>query len=280
MESEIDLKNRIKNYCYDAGADIIGFAPVERWDQFNEVPVDFRPKGLWEPAKTVIVLGVSMPLPIVETTPSILHKESYDTANKVLDTLGFNLVRYLNRLGNPAYFFCRDGFGSLRILKDRPNVTFNHIMAAKYAGLGTVGVSNCLLTPEFGSRVRFVSVFTSTDLEGDPLLEKEQCIKCGTCAKCCPVNAITMTEEKYKGDFDQPACLERHIELTRDKAYPCGICTKVCPVGKDRLLYKQKGILKKYIEEEQALTDNPNDPRYKTWTVVRRYGSWNQDNPR
>ena len=280
MAANIELKDRVKQFCQDAGADIIGFASVERWNEADEVPLDFRPQALWEPARTVIVLGVGMPLPIVETTPSILHKETYDTANHVLDAMAYNLVRFLNRLGNAAYFFSRDCYGSLRLLKDRPSAAFGHIMAAKYAGLGTIGLSNCLLTPEFGPRVRLVSVFTSAVIEPDPMIEKDLCIKCEACAKCCPVDAITLREDQFKGDFDLIACIDRHIDLTKDKAYPCGICTKVCPIGKDRRLYKQKGIVKKYLHEEEALAANPDDPNYKSWTHVRKYGSWNKDYPR
>jgi epoxyqueuosine reductase len=221
-----------------------------------------------------------MPLPIVETTPSILHKEAYDTANRTLDSLAFNLVRYLNRLGHSSYFFTRDGFGSLRIIKDRPQAAFGHVMAAYYAGLGTMGLLNCLLTPEFGPRARFVSVFTSAVLAPDSIMAKDLCTKCEACAKCCPVNALQRREDSFRGDYDVQACLQRHIELTHDKAYPCGICTKVCPIGKDRILYKQKGIVKKYLQEADALELDPENPQYRTWTHVRKYGSWTKDYPR
>lgn len=46
------------------------------------------------------------------------------------------------------------------------------------------------------------------------------------------------------------------------------------------LLYEQKGITKKYLQETDALTANPDDPAYKTWTQVRKYGGWNKDYPR
>ena len=277
MVPNTGLKNRIIQFCRDAGADLIGFASVERWDEANEVPPQFRPQSLWEPARTIIVMGVGMPLPIIETTPSILHKETYTTSNSVLDAMAFNLVRYLIRMGSAAYFFTRDGYSSLRIFRYKPTAAFSHKMAAKYAGLGTVGLSNCLLTPEFGSRVRFVSVFISEPLEPDPVIEKDVCIKCGACAKCCPVDAITISEDGSKSDFHMALCLERHIELVNEKTYPCGICTKACPVGKDRLVYKQKGIMKKYLDEKEALAAFPDDPRYKSWNHVRKYGSWNKD---
>ena len=64
-----ELRNKIRQFCLDAGADLIGFAPVERWNEINECPVEFRPQSLWEPARTVIVLGVAMPLPIDATNP-------------------------------------------------------------------------------------------------------------------------------------------------------------------------------------------------------------------
>jgi len=249
LETDTALKLQIMKFAEDAGADIIGFAPVERWDEYDEVPPDFRPRALWQPARTVIVMGVSMPLPIVETTPSFLHKETYVAANRVLDDLAFNMVRFLNRQGQAAYFFTRDGFASLRLLKDRPQAAFSHVMAAKYAGLGTIGLSHCLLTPEYGPRVRIVSVFTAAVLEPDPVIEKDLCTKCEACAKCCPVNALSLREDQVIGDYDVMACVDRHMELNVDKVSPCGTCTKVCPIGKDRLLYKQQGIMKKYLQE-------------------------------
>jgi epoxyqueuosine reductase len=267
-----ELKDHIIDFCKDRGADLVGFAPVERWDDAGEVPPDFRPTTLWPPARTVIVIGLEMPLPIVETTPSVLHKELYRTANRKLDDLAYDLTRHLNRMGHASFFFGRDVYASLKALRDAPMAAFSHVMAAKYAGLGTIGVSHCLLTPEFGPRVRFVSVFTTAVLPPDPLLEKELCIKCEYCCLCCPKNALKMREDRIVGDYDKMSCLEMAENLTRRGCYPCGICIKVCPIGKDRMLYKKKGIQKKYLKEFKALNINPDDPEYKSWTHVRKYG--------
>ncbi len=269
-----ELKSRIIAFCQDHGADLVGFAPVERWDEIGEVPAAFRPRALWSPARTVIVLGMSMPLPIVETTPSILHKELYDTCNHELDALAFNLVRFLNRLGCAAYFFTRDGFGSVKILKKRMAAAFGHVAAARYAGLGTIGLSHNLLTPEFGPRVRFVSVFSSIELPPDEMMEKDLCIQCLACSKCCPKQALIPIEGQALAEYDKMACADMAHELTRRRCYPCGICTKVCPIGRDRLLYRQKGYAKKYLQEAEALAANPDDPAYHSWSHVRKYGSW------
>ena len=268
-----ELSNNIKKYCGEAGADLVGFAPVERWDTDGVVPVDFRPQRLWEPARTVIVMGMGMPLPIVETTPSVLHMELYNTVNRRLDTLAYDTVRHLNRLGQAATFFSRDGYNSLKALRRWPGAAFGHVMAAKYAGLGTIGLSHCLLTPEYGPRVRFVSVFTEAVLPMASLPEKELCIKCGACARCCPKDALRVREDRLIGDYDKTACLEMAEELTKRRSYPCGICTKVCPVGADRKLYRQKGIVKKYLREREALAADPDHPDYRSWQHVRRYGA-------
>jgi len=266
------LKDRIMRFCRDRGVDLVGFAPVERWDDAGEVPPDFRPTAIWPMARTVIVMGLEMPLPVVETTPSVVHMEMYKTANTELDQLAYDLTRFLNRLGHASFFFPRDGFGSMRALREKNCAAFSQVMAAKYAGLGTIGVSHCLLTPEFGPRVRFVSIFTAAEIPPDPMLKKELCIKCEACAKCCPKKAIRMRPDRIIGDYDDQACLGMAEELVARRCFPCGICTKVCPIGKDRARYQQQGAMKKYLGEAEALAANPDDPEYKSWTHLRKYG--------
>ncbi|MEN6621433.1 MAG: 4Fe-4S binding protein [Smithella sp.] len=266
------LKDKIIQFCKENGADIVGFAPEERWEEANEVPPEFRPRAIFPEARTVIVIGVSMPLPVVETTPSALHKEVYDTTNRQLDNLVVKLTRYLNRMGHASFPFTRDTYTSMRALKEKNMAAFGHVPAAKYAGLGTIGMSHCLLTPEFGPRIRFASVLTAAKIPGDPLQPHELCIKCELCASLCPKKAIHPLKDCVVGNYDKKACLEMHEELVARRSNPCGICTKVCPIGKDRLLYKSKGNRKKYIEEKDILAANPDSPEYQSWTHIRKYG--------
>lgn len=273
------MKQEIINFCRGLGADLVGFASTRRWEEHRHAASEFHPQSLWPMARTVIVLGIQMPLPMVDTTPSVLHMELYRTANLELDTLAYRLVRYLNGKGYPSFFFTRDGYGNMRALRERPMAAFSHVLAALYAGLGTIGANNVLLTKEFGPRVRFISIFTSLVLDSDPLIEKDLCIKCGLCSKCCPVQAITIRDDLVVGDFDKSACLSRSEELVRQRIYPCGICTKVCPIGKDRELYQEKGLGKKYLDEKEALELNPNDPRYRSWQHIRTYGAASKKPP-
>lgn len=270
-------KNKIRGFAADHGADVVGFADPDIWGQQGEVPLDFRPRRVWPPTETVIALGIGMLLPIVETTPSRHHTELYQTCNLELDRLAFSLARYLNRQGHASISIPRDGYGSIDVLAHRPLALFSHKYAAKYAGLGTIGLNHVLLTPEFGPRVRLVSVFTSLKLPPDPVLEGDLCVRCLACAQCCPVGALQPREGSLLSDYDIMACVERHRYLTSKRCYPCGTCIKVCPVGQDRDLYKSRGYASKYREEEEALARNHDHPDYRSWVHARRYGSWPAD---
>ncbi|MDH7480043.1 MAG: hypothetical protein QHH02_08535, partial [Syntrophomonadaceae bacterium] len=85
--------------------------------------------------------------------------------------------------------------------------------------------------------------------------------------------ALVPREDRVVGDFLVGPCLQRHQELTRRHAYPCGICTKVCPVGKDREVYQEKGLARRYREEREVLSAHPDHPAYRSWQHVRTYGT-------
>ncbi len=67
------------------GGTLVGFAPASRWDQMAEVPEEYRPAAIWSLTRTVIVTGIPMLLPVLESTPSINYQEMYNTSNILLD---------------------------------------------------------------------------------------------------------------------------------------------------------------------------------------------------
>ncbi len=277
MIAQSELKDEVLGFLKERGADLIGFAPVNRWDELNEVHPDFRPGRLFPQGKTVIVFGMGMPLPVVETTPSAMHMELYNTVNRVLDDLAYQLSRHLCRKGIASYSFPRDGYGNIRIIKDKPRAAFSHVYAAKYAGLGTIGMNNVILTSEYGPRIRWVSVFADAVIEGDPIMEKELCIRCRACAQCCPVNAILPRDDRYKPDFNSLACAQRAEDLTRRRCYPCGICIKVCPVGNDRKLFNGEKKTGLYLAEKDNLETYAHSPESQVWNHYRQWGSWSEE---
>lgn len=254
------------------GAAIVGFAPVERWDEFDEVPSDYRPRAIWGDARTVIVLGVPMLLPIIESTPSINYQEMYNTTNALLDQMAYRLALFLNDRAHASICMPRDGYGNLEILLKKMPACFSHVYAGKYAGLGTIGYSHNLLNPKFGPRARYVSVFTTAVIEGDPLLTRELCGKCELCRRLCPTLAFTTRTDQVQADYDAIACTKYHQELVRENRWPCGTCAKVCPVGEDRKLYGKTNVAL-YLREREALQADAADPRFKHLVHLRTHGS-------
>ncbi|MFO8008078.1 MAG: 4Fe-4S dicluster domain-containing protein [Candidatus Brocadiia bacterium] len=63
-------------------------------------------------------------------------------------------------------------------------------MAGVAAGLGELGHSKLLLTPQFGPRQRVFVVLTDAELEPDPLFTGSVCDECGLCVEACPADAI------------------------------------------------------------------------------------------
>ena len=278
MTAAGDLKREITSYMLERGADLVGFAAADRWHEDGRVPVPYRPDALWPRTRTVIVLGIQMPLPVVETTPSVQHRDLYNACNRTLDDAAFSLARWLNRRGHAAIPLSRDGYANIHVLIQKPAAAFSHGLAAHYSGIGHKGINNTVLTDAYGPRVRFASVFTAVALPADPAPLRNRCVRCGACVRLCPVRALRISKEELAdrrivvADYSARACAEWARVLTEKGCYPCGICIKVCPVGEDRILYGREKTLMHYRREADATADTQ-DPDYRAWAHIRAHGS-------
>ncbi|HPC03393.1 MAG TPA: 4Fe-4S double cluster binding domain-containing protein [Syntrophales bacterium] len=272
------IREDIVKFLREGGADLAGFASPETWDSRGEVAPEHRPGFLWPPVATVITFGIQMPLPIVETTPSVQHRDLYNTCNRLLDDLAFRLALRLNRQGHASVPISRDGYSRVDVLLRKPGAVFAHTYAAHYSGLGHVGINNTILTREFGPRVRFTSVFTALKLQPDPPAGENLCIRCGACFDLCPVSALVMSRQELKdkgkvlAHYDGKRCALWAKALSAKGCYPCGICVKVCPVGEDRVLYGREKTASHYRKELAGIFSGSDDPLYRAWTVIRHYG--------
>ncbi len=265
------LKAQIKRKAHALGIPLVGFTNVARYREFfPDAPAVFHPDRVWPEADSVIVLGVPMPLPMVETTPSIYYQELYTTSNIMLDRIAYDLVLFLERKGHPAIWSPRDAYSDLKYLIDNAMSSFSHTIAGYLAGLGTLGWNHTLLTEEYGPRVRLVSILTTAQLPPDEVMTGDLCLHCDLCRRHCPVNALAGDRKAPFAEMDMNLCTIRHQELKEQGNWPCGICTKVCPVGKDRKRYHRTD-LSLYREEAQG---NPNHRKeIEAWNHVRAFGS-------
>ncbi len=191
------LKERIKQYAYQIGADLVGFGDIGRC---RHAPVMMSPQGIYPDAKTVIVLGLHHPDACIE-----LGGETHP------QNIGPYTVQYLmnSRLDEMSYrtatFLEEEGYGSVPIVSSNiwryneykdlkavfaPDVS--HIYMAVVTGLAEIGYSGLAISPEYGARNRFVTIITDAEVEPDPLIPPGTvCDGCMLCKKHCPAQALS-----------------------------------------------------------------------------------------
>jgi epoxyqueuosine reductase len=265
---DANLKHLIVAKSQELDIPLIGFASVDSWDTplFKPwIPEEFRPRALYPEAQTVIVIGLPVFLPVLETAPSIWYHELYKTINTLLDLDAYRIAAVLNANDIPSFPLPRDGYGAISVLQEKPVAAFSHRHAAYLAGLGTFGVNNMILTEEYGPRVRFTSIFTTAWIPPDRIRADSLCTRCMRCVSSCPVHALE-SKDYPEGLTDKETCATRSAALSRRYIAPCGFCIKVCPVGEDRQLFSREdpGI---YDEK-----DTRYDRHHRAWSHVRSYG--------
>ncbi len=262
-----ELKEAVSERCRTMEIPLVGVANVERWEHppFRPwMPEEFFPQSIFPGARSVIVIGLPIHLPVLETSPSIYYRELYRTVNTLLDQYTYRLASFLNEQGYPSVFVPRDGYGSIEVLQKNPTAFFSHRHAALLAGLGTFGVNNTVLTPGYGPRIRFGSVLTAASLSPDPMIDRELCTRCMQCVRHCPTGALDCADYP-EGLTDRHTCAAHSAALNKRHISPCGICIKVCPVGEDR----------KHYGREDASLYEPGERHgeiRRSWDHARRYG--------
>lgn len=118
--------------------------------------------------------------------------------------------------------------------QERLTGELSHKMAAALAGLGWIGKSSLLITPEYGPGVRLTTLLTDA-----PFTTVGGCVesRCGSCAECveaCPVQAIKGTDWQPGTDraglIDAFLCNDYRIRLGKclDRKHSCGYCLRAC----------------------------------------------------
>lgn len=223
----------IKSKIIELGADLVGVADVEPLKQLK-----LNPPGLLDPFQRAISIAIKLPGAVFEhiiDRPTPIYSSVYRTANRTLDEIAFHAANTLER----------DGFNSLPIPAaqslDRENWygAISHRAVGRMAGLGWQGKSLLLVNPQYGSRIRLVTVLTDALLKIDSPIEN-RCGKCSRCRDACPAGAIkgVSTKAHYKTRSEAlylRRCVEKLNEFSKlpnvDEII-CGICIKVCPFGR------------------------------------------------
>ena len=184
----------------------VGYTKIETKSNNNEIHYE-----------NLIILAIEMDENIIKTPPSErakdLNKAFYEKFRKITE----NLSQYLEIRG----FKTQIAYPNEQLL-DLPSL-------GQKAGLGYVGQSGLLITPEFGSKIKLSGILTSID---NPIFNKsnktnnkhkwikEKCKDCGECIESCESEALIITD----GDI---------AELSKNKCIGseegCTYCIEKCP---------------------------------------------------
>lgn len=191
----MSLTEELKRYAKDVvEVDYIGVASVDR---LEGAPAGYRPTDFLPGAKTVVVMAVKLAMGAVQSIYRA-HEDGLRyalciygthghmfTPNTHLNFAGYRIARFLEKHGyiSAALPSGPGGGGS----------PFSHRHAMVAAGIGEFGRNHLVLTPDWGPRIRAVSVITHAPLEPDPLYSGTKICdmdKCDICVRICPSHAI------------------------------------------------------------------------------------------
>ena len=187
-----------------------------------------------------ISLGISLIKYIVDQLPqksertlALYKHHAYDVVNQRLDIVASVVSGFIQQKGYTVLPIP----ASKQIDDERICASFSHKMGASLSGLGWIGKSCLLITPDNGPRVRWVSILTDAPIEPTGQLMEERCGGCSACVDICPVKAFTgkpfHKEEPREERYDAKKC-QKYLEKMKEKNQTavCGMCLYVCPYGR------------------------------------------------
>ena len=200
---------QIKDAAIRLGADIVGIGSIDRW---KDAPSQMDPKMIMPRAKSVIAMGFRVFRGSLRGVEEGTFFSNYSAMGyggltylympmtvinmcKIIEDAGYEAIP----IGHQSDWRAIDNEGTLKEHYSRPvepgkpypDVMVHLRFAGYLCGLGEIGYSKMLLTPEFGPRVRIGIILTEMELEPDPIMEPGTlCNKCMACVRECPGNCL------------------------------------------------------------------------------------------
>lgn len=199
----------IKEAAKRLGADIVGIGSIDRWEG---APSQMDPRRIMPKAKSIIAMGFRVFRGSLRGIEEGTYFSNYSAMGyggitylympmtvinmcKLIEDEGYEAVP----MGHQSDWRAIDNEGFLKENYSRPvepgkpipDIMVHLRIAGYLCGLGEIGYSKMLLTPEFGPRVRVGIIITEMELEPDPIMEPGTlCNRCMACVNQCPGNCI------------------------------------------------------------------------------------------
>ena len=221
MEAKALRYRRLKEESQRWGGNLFGVADLS---QTRVVTCDLDEKSLRE-LPFGISIGIRLSDAVLEDIddhPTLLYLHHYRQANYTLDRIAFHIAALIQHMGGKTLPIA----ASQIVDWENQRGHLSHKGVAQAAGLGWLGRNNLIVHPEYGARIRLVSILTDLPLQVDEPLG-DSCGECRRCIPLCPAGAI---KEKVE-EFDYLGCFEKLKEFRNNYhigQYICGVCIKAC----------------------------------------------------
>ena len=233
----------VKKTARELGADLVGIGGIKRWERVpdRENPISIMPR-----AKSVIGIAFRMQRGALRGVEEGTYYSAYSLNNffdinraiapivtrrltALLEDYGYEtcpVSYYSNNLGRNTGKRRQREDGTW---KPAPDIFFDFRIAGVLCGMGEIGHSRMLLTPEFGPAERVFFLITEAELEEDPIITGI-CDRCMLCVKNCPANAITREEN---GSLDLGVAQIRRSGIDDLKCRTCHVAGAYTPFSSD-----------------------------------------------
>ena len=198
-----DLKEKIIKAARANGADLVGFAPAERFGKEDAV---FQ---IFPQTKTIIGLAFRVLRGIyrgIEEGSTFYQYTTMAVENMEETIMPMAQLKVAALIEEEGYMALPQRRHQQIMAEEdstNPEVAYDAIYRGRTAevqmdfldaaikcGLGEKGFHNALLTDAFGPMVRYCFILTDAELEASEIVTPHLCDNCGECKKGCPGKAI------------------------------------------------------------------------------------------
>ena len=221
----------VRDVISNLDVDMVGIASMSdlKGSRLEEMALRLLPE-----ARSVVVFATEIYSEMLDLT----RPERLMGLASLNDLLDRNADFLNNRLTKAAYDVARASHNSgLKTLplpaagcpsdKRFLEAVFSYKHAGQAAGLGYIGRSSLLITPDFGSRVRLPCCLTEAQLAPKKADVDNVCYSCEVCIDNCPARALSIPPAEGAYAINKFAC-----SSFRSASGGCSECMRLCPAAK------------------------------------------------
>jgi len=192
------LTQELKTVAFNNHADFVGVSDLR---VFDDIPINERPKGLLDDAKSVIVYAIKY-----KDVSCFFDQNWFRQTDELLTRIDKKLTEFLTEKGYKAHSFLKASaphnlYEELRRQSlgesTPPNpgrwfrVFYKMRDAAVSAGLGCLNKNMMLIIPNYGPYFYLSMIVTDAPLKPDKPFDENLCADCNLCIEACPKGALT-----------------------------------------------------------------------------------------